>query len=213
MNLLAIDTATERASVALSVGGHLDIEYFEGSKTHAQLVLPAVASLFDRAGITLSALDGIVFGEGPGSFTGLRVACSIVKGLAYGQDLPLYPVSTLAAIAASVKQPDGDILAVIDARMNQLYWSYFPRNHTASIPVVSNVPDIVLPGSSPICLVGTGWERYEDQWPLASQQRFVQRQAAYPDAGVMIDLVKKGGIAAVSVTEAMPVYVRNDVTS
>ena len=97
--------------------------------------------------------------------------------------------------------------------MNQLYWSYFARNQTGSIPVVSDVSDIILPGSSLICLVGTGWERYEDQWPLALKQRFVQRQAAYPDAGVMIDLVKAGGIRSVSVTEAMPVYVRNDVTS
>lgn len=213
MNLLAIETSTERASVALCIGDQLNTEYFEGAKTHAQLVLPAVVRLLAAAGMTLAQLDGVVFGEGPGSFTGLRVACSIVKGLAYGQDLPIYPVSTLRAIAQAVSVKNADILAVLDARMNQLYWSFFPQNHLPSPAIVSDVGEIALSGDSPICLAGVGWERYEAQWPPVMQQRFIDRQSIYPDAGVMIELVKSGGIPAVSITEAMPVYVRNKVTS
>ena len=131
MNLLAIETSTENASVAVSFEGKFYSEEYLGAQSHAQCILPAINQLLEKIDITFSDLDGIVFGRGPGSFTGLRVACSLAKGLAYAQNLPVYPVSTLDAIRAAVLFENESIgsrasvvLALIDARMNQVYWSY-----------------------------------------------------------------------------------------
>ena len=99
MNLLAFDTSTHRATIALKVNGRLETLSQDGVSTHAKNILPLIDSLIKKCNISFNALDGIVFGAGPGSFTGLRVACSVAKGLAYACDLPLYPVSTLLAIA------------------------------------------------------------------------------------------------------------------
>lgn len=126
MNLLAIDTSTELASVALLYNGRLASREQGAQRQHAQLLLPMIEELLTSAGIELKQLDGIVFGEGPGSFTGLRIACSIAKGLAYAANLPLYPVSSLLAIASQENIQEGTaVLSVIDARMNQLYWGYY----------------------------------------------------------------------------------------
>ena len=95
MKLLAIDTSTEIASVALMIGNELTCEEQGSQKTHAQLLLPMIDKLMVDAGLQLNQLDGIIFGCGPGSFTGLRIACSIAKGLAYAHDLGLIPVSSL----------------------------------------------------------------------------------------------------------------------
>ena len=99
MKLLAIDTSTERASVALAVGQEIQSREHLAQRQHAQFLLPVIDELLSEAGLTISQLDGIVFGRGPGSFTGLRIACSIVKGLAYAHDLAVYPVSSLLTIA------------------------------------------------------------------------------------------------------------------
>lgn len=102
--LLAIDASTDQASVALLING-VSISEEQGSqRTHAQILLPMIDKLLTEANSSLNQLDGIVFGCGPGSFTGLRIACSMAKGLAYAHDLPLIPVSSLAAIAWTARQ-------------------------------------------------------------------------------------------------------------
>ena len=218
--LLVIETATERASVALLVQGHLESREHVGSKSHAQAILGSVDELLKQADVSLSQLDGIVFGCGPGSFTGLRVACSIAKGLAYGHDLPLYPVSSLAAIMEeaqflAVHRDDNSsalslpVLAMIDARMQQVYWTSSLDGHEQ----VSFVRDIELPGTSDFILAGVGWEHYEQEFPAVMTQRLTQRWSLYPSAFAMVRLVLRGVVQPVSASEAQPVYVRNQVTS
>lgn len=147
MKLLAIETSTAQASVALSYEGQIQsLEKF-AQREHTQFLLPMVQTLLAEASLSVADLDGIVFGRGPGSFTGLRIACSLAKGLAFAQDLPLYPVSSLAAIAFKVFQERGSypcfaekeksqdlaqrsipltsVLSLVDARMGELYWAYF----------------------------------------------------------------------------------------
>ena len=114
MNLLAIDTSTEHATVAVTAHGELFSEEQGSMRQHAQFLLPMVERMLGLAGLSLTQLDGIVFGRGPGSFTGLRIACSVAKGLAYAHDLPLYPVSSLAAIAYEAHQADVDGLSKIN---------------------------------------------------------------------------------------------------
>jgi len=160
-------------------------------------------------------LDAIVFGCGPGSFTGLRVACSIAKGLAYAHDLPVYPVSSLAAIAYETYQTPvsgAQVLAMIDARMHQVYWGYFTGESYEVAEQVASAHDIILPSSTPIILAGTGLETYRAQLPKAVQSQIIKESAIFPDAKAMIQLVKYGKIRAVSAVDALPMYVRNQVT-
>jgi tRNA threonylcarbamoyladenosine biosynthesis protein TsaB len=216
MKLLAIDTSTEIATVALMVDGSLLCDEQESQKTHAQLLLPMIDRLMVDAGIHLDQLDGIIFGCGPGSFTGLRIACSIAKGLAYAHDLGLIPVSSLGAIAWSARELKNDfsvpVLAVLDARMHEMYWSFFSADCFISEDKVNAVQEIQLAETQPIIMAGVGIDKY---WPDFSRQIKAQVSApiaVYPKASVMIQLAQHAALKPVSVEQAQPVYVRNQVT-
>ena len=214
MNLLAIDTSTELATVALTVDNTLYFEEQGSMRQHAQLLLPMIQRLLIEAGISFKQLDGIVFGRGPGSFTGLRIACSVAKGLAYAHDLPMYPVSSLAAIANDVYQTEKEaiVLAMIDARMHQLYWACFTNASYEVQEQVSSPADIKLPSTGKLILAGIGLESYLSQLPENIQAQITTQCTIAPNATAMIRLVQGNHIKPVSAQEAMPVYVRNQVT-
>ncbi|CEG57526.1 conserved protein of unknown function [Legionella fallonii LLAP-10] len=217
MKLLAIDTSTEMASVALMVDDKLSCEEQGSQKTHAQLVLPLIDKLMRQVGLsTMKQLDGIIFGCGPGSFTGLRIACSIAKGLAYAHDLQLIPVSSLAAVAWSARELKNDmnlpVLAVLDARMHELYWSYFAKGKLASEDKVNGAREILLPEQQPMVLAGTGIDDYWDDFPETLKSLISEKINLYPNAAAMIRLALHAAIKPVSVAEAQPIYVRNQVT-
>ncbi|WP_133126818.1 tRNA (adenosine(37)-N6)-threonylcarbamoyltransferase complex dimerization subunit type 1 TsaB [Legionella nagasakiensis] len=217
MNLLAIDTSTELATVAIASHGKIYEEEQQAMRQHAQCLLPMIDQLLKISNLDFKHLDGIVFGRGPGSFTGLRIACSVAKALAYAHDLPVYPVSGLAAIAFEVLQsvhdlpPETQILAMIDARMHQLYWGNF-TNGFAVLEQVSNAQDIVLLPDRPIMVAGVGLEPYILQLPPVIRANMVRQLEVFPRAQTMIHLVQSGHFKAVSAAEALPVYVRNQVT-
>ena len=215
MKLLAIDTSTSRATIALSNGDVVYTDEQEGLKAHAQLLLPMIEKILIKASLSLGQLDGIVFGCGPGSFTGLRITCSIAKALAYAHNLPLYPVSSLDAIASEVYfiQPQDSVpcLAVLDARMQQLYWAYYEKSCNTPCVQVTNASDIIIPSSKPLILAGVGFETYLSE--LSPNLQVLRQLEVYPNASAMIRLVKAGSIHAVTIAEATPVYVRNSVTS
>lgn len=216
MKLLAIDTSTEQASVALLVGDELSCEELGSQRTHAQLLLPMIDRQMIHAGIQLNQLDGIIFGCGPGSFTGLRIACSIAKGIAFAHDLDLIPVNSLAAIAWAVREhkefADSPILAVLDARMQEMYWSYFSEKESEATAAVNAVQDIQLPTKQSIVLAGSGIDLYWDGFSDELKSQISARLDLFPNAGAMIRLVQHSKIKPVSVAEAQPVYVRNQVT-
>ncbi|MFA5959249.1 MAG: tRNA (adenosine(37)-N6)-threonylcarbamoyltransferase complex dimerization subunit type 1 TsaB [Tatlockia sp.] len=213
MNLLAIDTSTDIASVGLFVNGEMLCKEQGMARSHAQHLLPMIESLLLETGSSLSQLTGIVFGRGPGSFTGLRVALSIAKGLAYAKDLPLYPVSSLAAIAEGVWQiaPQKPVLAAMDARMQQLYWALHSGLGEAHEQVTA-ASDINLPIDTPFILAGVGIAPYIELLPHHLNQRIEQHIPLYPTAQNMISMVLAGKSKPVSAEEALPVYVRNQVT-
>ncbi|QDP72053.1 tRNA (adenosine(37)-N6)-threonylcarbamoyltransferase complex dimerization subunit type 1 TsaB [Legionella israelensis] len=215
MNVLAIDTSTEIASLALKVN-HERFTLEEGQqKTHAKLLLPLIDRLLTQADVRVNQLDAIVFGRGPGSFTGLRVACSIAKGLAYAHDIRLVPVSTLAAIAFEARQQsskDTAVLAVLDARMQEIYWSVYTSSCFQTTEHVSPASDIQLPQLYSFILAGVGFEPYIEAMPESIREQISEQRLVYPKASAMIELAETGQFAAVSVNEARPVYIRNKVT-
>ena len=103
MKLLAIDTSTEACSAALVVNGELSFRYEFAPRRHAELILPMIDDLLADAELSLTQLDGLGFGRGPGAFTGVRIATGVIQGLALSADLPVVPISSLAALAQGAK--------------------------------------------------------------------------------------------------------------
>lgn len=212
--LLAIDTSTERASVALAVGEQIYHAERGNMREHAQYILPMVLELLTRANVTMDSLDGIVMGQGPGSFTGLRIACSVVKGLAYAHDLPVYPVSGLAAIAEEVFYAEAEcsqVLTLIDARMHEVYWDCYRAEGVHFENRVGAISSLALPNDEPLIIAGVGFEAYVSALPEAIQRQCIQQRVVFPEARAMIRLVRSGRANAVTAGEALPVYVRNQV--
>lgn len=125
MKLLVIDTSTEWCSAALWLDGRILARRVLAEQRHSSLLLPMVDELLRESAMSLRQLDGIGYGAGPGSFTGLRIACAVTQGLALGADLPVVGVSTLESIA---KQTGAErVLTVLDARMAEVYWAAYQR--------------------------------------------------------------------------------------
>lgn len=216
MKLLAIDTSTERASIALMAGAEILSEEQDSQKTHAQLLLPMIDKLMVAGGLQLNQLDGIIFGCGPGSFTGLRIACSIAKGLAYAHDLGLVPVSSLAAIAWSAREEVQDlnapVVTVLDARMNEMYWGYFNEGSFDTDEKVTPAAKIEPARGQSFVLAGVGIDNYWAEFSADFKTGIATRLNLFPNAAAMIRLSQHAGIKSVAVDEAQPVYVRNHVT-
>lgn len=217
MRLLAIDTATERCSVALRLDGRVIERAAEQPRGHADLVLPMVQSVLEEAGVKLADLDGIAYGRGPGAFTGVRIAVGVVQGLAFGAQLKTVGVSNLAAVAQQVAQPGDRILVCMDARMEQVYWSSFAREQGSEL-VTSlaservDAPDAVAEGDY-TTLAGTGFKAYAPlKIRLGTAGRLVH-EAVLPrasDIALLAEAEFRAGRAKPA-AEAEPVYVRDQV--
>ena len=149
VNLLAFDTSTEALSIALAGPGEPLLHAGEGGAQASATLIPAVLALLEQAGLELRDLDAIVFGSGPGSFTGLRTACSVAQGLALGAGVPVLPVETLMAVAEEARLRAGadDVLALLDARMGEVYlarYTHDGRRWQRAGPVQLGAPEAVV---------------------------------------------------------------------
>lgn len=127
MNIIALDTSTDACSVALAIGREVVADHRITPRRQAQLVLPMIDDLLAKSGLSRTDLDGIVFGQGPGSFTGLRVAASVTQGIALGLDIGVIGISSLAAMAQGCHRRFGDryIAVALDARLDEVYWGAY----------------------------------------------------------------------------------------
>jgi len=213
--ILAIETSTELASAAILFGDSLVLRQSAGAQTHSQSILPMVQSLLAEASLTLKQCDAIAFGAGPGSFTGVRTACGIVQGLAFGASLPVVPVVTLEAMALACREATGasSVLPILDARMEEVYWAQYRFDEgwrPVIEPALSTVADVLPEGGVTAC--GNGLAAYGN---LFASRVFTQ--GALP--GIMphaAQVARLGRIAfqngrAVSPYEAQPLYLRNKV--
>ncbi|MDY6920465.1 MAG: tRNA (adenosine(37)-N6)-threonylcarbamoyltransferase complex dimerization subunit type 1 TsaB [Pseudomonadota bacterium] len=166
--ILAIDTTAEACSVALAVDGEPLAELTNEPRQHAERILPMVDRLLAAAGISLSQLDALAFGRGPGAFTGLRIAAGVVQGLALGADLPAIPVSSLAMLAhrgwREHRWPKCH--AAFDARMGEVYWGSYVISgqgqvHNRGRECVAAPDQLMLQAGVSAepgwCGVGSGW--------------------------------------------------------
>ncbi|HIC8839225.1 MULTISPECIES: tRNA (adenosine(37)-N6)-threonylcarbamoyltransferase complex dimerization subunit type 1 TsaB [Aeromonas] len=222
LKILAVDTATEACSAALLVGDKLFSRWEEAPRDHTRKILPMVQAVLEDAGISLSDLDAIAFGRGPGSFTGVRIGISVAQGLAFGAGVPLIGISTLAAMAQGAYRLDGaeQVLTAIDARMNEVYFGRYElidgRMQLVGDEVVSEPAALVdargkLTG--PVTCVGTGFETYGETLSGLADELAVS-QVRFPAAEDMLPLARAAWLAgeAVPVEQATPVYLRDKVT-
>jgi tRNA threonylcarbamoyladenosine biosynthesis protein TsaB len=219
LRLLALDTSTEACSVALLLDGELRMRFQLTERSHAELVLPMVEGLLSEAGIALTDLDGLAFGRGPGAFTGLRIACGVVQGLALGANLPVVPVSSLSAVAAQVPAAADEIVLVCnDARMGEVYWGVFRRDAQGGLVSVCgeavSAPDTVG-GGAPAArhVAGNALPRYPALAARLHAGGLQFHEGLFPraDAIARLGAIELAAGRGVPAEQALPVYVRDDV--
>lgn len=233
MNLLAFDTSTEQLSIAVRRADRQWQHSGAGGRHSSAALIPGLLDLLADAGLRLADLDAIVIGRGPGSFTGLRTACSVAQGLALGAGVPVLPVDTLLAVAEQARLAHGtpQVLAILDARMDEVYsapwsWQADAGWRSAGPTQVCAASELRLPA-----VAAHGDDRTQDQhsgcWALAgnvfdgttpplSLPPALQSLTAYPAwptatalLSVAPQLLRAGG--AVAPEEALPLYIRNKV--
>ncbi|MEP6546126.1 MAG: tRNA (adenosine(37)-N6)-threonylcarbamoyltransferase complex dimerization subunit type 1 TsaB [Gammaproteobacteria bacterium] len=166
MRVLALDTATEACSVALQSGEEVIARFAEVGRSHAQQILSMVDAVLAEAQVSLSMLDGLAAGVGPGSFTGVRISVAVAQGLAFGADLQVVPITTLEALALQLVQRGAQhSIACLDARMGEVYWGCFgadpKRGLAALVPGQVGPPDSVrLPTAGEYQGIGRGFFAY-----------------------------------------------------
>lgn len=218
MKLLAIETATEACSVALSIDGDVRERFEIAPRRHAELVLPWCDALLAEAGASRAQLDAIAVGRGPGAFTGVRLAIAIAQGIALGLDRPLVPLSTLQVLAAGAHAAEGGrVLAAIDARMHEVYWAGY-RMHEG-IPEDTSPERVAAP--SQVSVEGGGWHGIGTGFSAGESELATRLapQLATVDAAALphaADLARLAALAfargvAVSPDLVEPAYLRNNV--
>ncbi|MBU6459696.1 MAG: tRNA (adenosine(37)-N6)-threonylcarbamoyltransferase complex dimerization subunit type 1 TsaB [Proteobacteria bacterium] len=215
MKFLAFDSSTEQLSVAVGVG---ELVYFNqemAGQNHSLRLMPMINQTLVEAGLDLQDMDGICFGSGPGSFTGLRIACGMAQGLALGMGLKVAPVSTLLALAelAGVQK----VVAAIDARMGEIYLGAYERIN--GIWKVGLGPGVYAPQSVPALsgngwvAIGNGFDHYPEVTEMYGPQLISIRAGEYPHAREVLLLGREQFMRneQVDAADAAPVYIRNKV--
>ncbi|MDM0081429.1 tRNA (adenosine(37)-N6)-threonylcarbamoyltransferase complex dimerization subunit type 1 TsaB [Variovorax sp. J31P179] len=208
--LLAFDTSTEALSIAVRHGDLLLEHSGTGGAQSSASLIPLIQQLLGAAGLSLRELDAIAFGRGPGSFTGLRTACSVAQGLGYGAGVRLLPIDTLHAVAEEAHDRFGAtrVVAVLDARMDQVY----AAGYDFGVEWVASEAELMAPEGVVVpegwALAGNAFAAYGERLPRA-----VARHEVLPTAAAMLRLAPALLAAGrtVAPAEAWPLYVRDKV--
>lgn len=215
MNLLAVETSTELCSVALLRGDELFVEEAIAENRHSEMLVPMIRRVLERSRLTAAQMDAFGFGQGPGSFTGIRIACGIVQGLAFAARRPVVPVPSLLALAE--QSNEGRVIAALDARMDETYLAAYARTGEDWDEVIA--PRLAardalpgLPGPR-WAATGSGFDRFD--WLRDAYRGSVEMriEGDLPRARSVARiaarrLARGGGIAA---EHAAPLYLRDKV--
>ena len=210
-----METSTELCSVALLRGRELFVEEALAENRHAEMLLPMLRKLLERARLAASQMDAFAFGQGPGSFTGIRIACGIVQGLAFGANRPVVPVPSLLALAE--QSNESRVIAALDARMGEAYLAAYARSaddwDEVFAPRLADARSLpALPGRR-WAATGSGFDRHpwlRDAYRESVEMRF---EGDLPRAGAVARIASRrfargGGVAA---ADAAPLYLRDKV--
>lgn len=226
MNIVVIDTATEACSVAVQYQDKIIGQFSVCPQQQSVTILPMLAQVLDEAGLAKQDIQGIGFGHGPGSFTGVRIALGMTQGLALGLDVPVVGMSTLATLAQeafSAEQQLTDVYAAIDARMDEVYFAHYQLQQGLAVlvgtecvispeQVLSTLPTNIQSqiSDSQVALVGTGWEAYAELSQLVS----TEIKITLPNALYMLPLVAQQFALdkGLAIEDVEPVYLRDTVT-
>lgn len=220
--ILSLDTSTEACSVALKLDDEVLENFQLQPRKHTQLLLPMVEEILSEAGVKLQQLDAIAFANGPGSFTGLRIATGVTQGLAFGADLPVIPVTTLETMAFTLfrERYAHYIISSLDARMGEVYWAAYHWNGNGFDCVAQ--PEVIAPDQ--VSLVnpvedadwvgaGNGWQLLDQFSPVMQglvQQTYPELLPQAGDIARLAELYWQQG-KTVSAEDAIPVYLRDNV--
>ncbi len=220
MKILAIETATDACSAALLIDNEIALEYEVAPRKHTQLLLPMIERLMANAQLSIAELDAIAFSQGPGAFTGLRIAAGVTQGIALSADIPVIAISTLAAMAQQSYQQNqtNHMLVALDARINEVYWGkYEVKKGKVQL---NGREQVILPTEIATIKegewvgIGSGWEAYREALENITNGRISQ---LYPDLTPSAEFIaelaaykyQQGDV--VSADQAQPVYLRNKV--
>jgi tRNA threonylcarbamoyladenosine biosynthesis protein TsaB len=227
LKLLALETSTERLSLAVLHGESMFARDVDAGQRHSELTIPLLHELFAESGLKLADMDAIAFGQGPGSFTGVRIACGLTQGMALGAGKPVVPVPTQMALAEQCRHASGTdrVLVALDARMNEIYFAAY--SWTADGWQAAVAPMLVKPDQLPP--LGDEGERWQgigsafeaDVLAAALSARYGDAIAgitrgALPSARDVVTIavrqIERRGIAsALPASQAAPLYLRNKV--
>ena len=216
MNILALDTSTEHCSVALWQDGAVHERAARAGQAHSEMLIGMADAVLAEGGLRLSMLDGIAYGQGPGSFTGLRIACAVAQGLAFPGDIPLSGIGTLHAMALACGA--ARVVCCLDARMQEIYHAAYVRQGDTYIEV--SAPRVCAPAAAPQ-LPGDGWAgcgsgfaAYRDVLRLRHGAALVSiEDGVYPHARDIARLAAPLFAAGrgVRAEDAVPLYIRDKV--
>ena len=216
MILLAIDTATEMCSAALWVDGKLLQKSTVQPRLHAEFILPFIDELLDEAKISKNQINGLVAGQGPGAFTGVRIGVGVAQGLALALNIPVVAVSNLQTLAFTVyRQLDTSksriILVATDARMNEVYWAKYQlcgdeiKQITTEKVTAASAVDI----NGVDCYIGSGFSVYDELKEFANNNPMPYQTKVFSQAQDMLLMVKDDFIGlATNIENIEPVYLR-----
>jgi len=218
VNRLALDTSSLACTVAVRTGDRLFERHEEKPREHTRLLMPMIREVLEEAEVKLADLDGIVLGNGPGSFIGMRIAASVAQGLAFASGLSITPVSSLAAIAAQVlDQSDAVQVAVAqDAHMNEVYLGLFSRaGNNFPQPIseerlqATSVIEELSVADTGFTAAGQGWQRYPEL--LAANRVWIAEESdvLFPRAAYLLALSEFS--SAVDPVAIQPAYLRQKV--
>lgn len=220
MNLLALDTSTESCSAAITINGELYQQQHLTQRGHSTLILGMLDQLFKQANATIADIDALAFGRGPGSFTGVRIGIGVAQGIAFARELPVIPVSTLAAVAQAAYDHSGhtNIAVAMDARMNEIYAASFDVQdgfvRLLGAEQVCSAEQFLPANADSWFGAGNGWEIYAEALEAGFAGQVIGKNTAiYPQADSILKLAEQQFSRGEFTTadKALPVYLRNNV--
>lgn len=217
--ILAIDTSTEACSAAILQANRLVWRHEMTAKAHTTLLLPMIEALLAETALRLADIDAIAVTRGPGSFTGVRIGVGIAQGIGFGLNIPVYEISTLAALAKSVDY-EGRVVVALDARMQEVYTATYDCTQNRVIAHSSEslcAPTVLMANAllhldENIMLAGSGWDTYQPTFMLPKQWQFLPQQ--FPHAKAVAELAYQQwlqGEKGVGADSVLPVYLRDNV--